>query len=64
MTHHDSDTTTDRLARAICAEQCAFYGEPACHRIGPWPNPNCNDPGCIALAMAAAGAKAREASNG
>lgn len=43
----------DTVARAICAEQCAVYGEPPCHRIGPWPNPNCDEPGCVALATAA-----------
>jgi len=46
----------DRTARAICAEQCAFMGEPPCHKLpGPWPNPECNDPGCHALAKAAVG---------
>jgi len=42
----------DRLARAICREQCAFYGEPPCHQTGPWPNAECNEPGCQALAVA------------
>lgn len=46
------DQTIDLVARAICAEQCAVYGEPPCHEFG-WPNPNCDEPGCIALAMAA-----------
>jgi hypothetical protein len=48
------------VARAICREQCAFYGEPACFDISnneggpmPWPNPNCTDPGCVALASVA-----------
>jgi hypothetical protein len=50
----------DRIARAICREQCAFYGEHACYTLCddqgkelPWPNPNCDEPGCHALAMAA-----------
>ena len=42
------------MAKAICSEQCAFMGEPACHKVkGPWPNPACNEPGCMALAEAA-----------
>jgi len=50
----------DKIARAICREQCAHHGEPPCfemrddkNRPMPWPNPNCNEPGCFALAMAA-----------
>lgn len=48
----------DKVARAICAETCAHYGEPPCWRIVPdqWPNPNCDEPGCGALAAAAIGA--------
>lgn len=42
-------------ARAICAEQCAMYGEPPCYEHG-WPNPDCDEPGCIALATAACAA--------
>ncbi len=50
----------DRLARAICQEDCAFRGEPACWEMTasegpeacPWPNPNCDEPGCQAYAMA------------
>lgn len=42
-------------ARAICAEQCAMYGEPPCYDHG-WPNPDCDEPGCIALATAACAA--------
>jgi hypothetical protein len=53
-------TITDRIARAICQETCAFMGEPACWRLTewngedecPWPNPLCNNPGCQALAEA------------
>ena len=45
---------TDRIARAICREQCAFYGEPPCW-LGnkDWPNRQCDEPGCHALAEAA-----------
>lgn len=49
------EQTVDVVARAICAEQCAMFGEPPCHAHG-WPNPNCDEPGCIALAMAACAA--------
>lgn len=54
-------TDIDKIARAICREQCAFMGEPPCFDVidnegclMPWPNPNCDEPGCQALAMAAA----------
>jgi hypothetical protein len=40
-------------ARAICAETCAFMGEPPCWNTGGWPNPECDEPGCFALARAA-----------
>jgi hypothetical protein len=50
----DLDHKTDRVARAICAETCAVYGEPPCHSVeGEWPNPNCDEPGCVALAEVA-----------
>lgn len=42
----------DTVARAICRENCAFYGEPPCHETGPWPNEGCDSPGCMALAVA------------
>lgn len=48
------------VAIAICAETCAFKGEPACflvrddhNRPMPWPNEECNEPGCIVLAQVA-----------
>lgn len=58
----------DCAARAICRETCAFMGEPACFDVTgddgaplPWPNPNCDEPGCHALALAAITAReARE----
>ena len=47
------------VAMAICAEKCAFLGEPACFRhfdeAGnplPWPPEACDEPGCMALAEA------------
>ena len=51
----------ERVARAICAETCAFMGEPACWQITKddqgmpltWPPEGCNEPGCLALAKAA-----------
>lgn len=58
------DEKIERVAKAICAERCAFMGEPACWQMKeddrgnplPWPAPGCNDPGCEALAMAACAA--------
>lgn len=44
----------DRMTRIICQESCAFRGEPPCWLIeGTWPNPDCKEPGCVALANAA-----------
>jgi hypothetical protein len=55
-----SPEAVDRVARAICREKCAFYGEPPCFTLEdddgspvPWPNPHCDEPGCGALALAA-----------
>lgn len=56
------DAETDKIARALCQEQCAFYGEPPCwffEKRG-WPNSECNEPGCVALAMAAKAAGAQK----
>jgi hypothetical protein len=56
MTDFPTPTTLrEQLARAICAESCAFRGEPPCWKAEgePWPNPNCDEPGCHALADAA-----------
>jgi hypothetical protein len=47
-----ADDRTDKIARAICAEQCAFYGDPPCWKTGEWPNGECDEPGCMALAQA------------
>lgn len=47
------DHIIDAVARGICAEECAEYGEPPCWSTdGPWPNPECDEPGCQALARA------------
>jgi hypothetical protein len=55
-----SPEAVDRVARAICREKCASYGEPPCFTLEdddgnlvPWPNPHCDEPGCGALAVAA-----------
>jgi hypothetical protein len=54
------DNDVERVAMSICQEQCSFMGEPPCYRARddqdralPWPNPNCDEPGCFALAEAA-----------
>ena len=48
--------TVDRetIARAICAERCAVYGEPPCYTVedAPWPNPDCGDCDCHDMADA------------
>ena len=48
------DGRVERVARAICRENCAFVGEKPCFEVeGAWPNPNCQEPGCHAQATAA-----------
>lgn len=47
------DDLLARAARAICAERCAFYGEPPCWKVGDGLSPDCDEPGCEALAAAA-----------
>lgn len=49
----------EQIAKAICRETCAFKGEPACFEVTgdqgeklPWPPETCDEPGCVALAMA------------
>ncbi|MFV1689996.1 hypothetical protein VWZ40_00905 [Phaeobacter sp. JH20_21] len=43
----------ERIARTICAEKNAVYGEPPCWKVdGPWPNPDCGDCTCHDLAKA------------
>lgn len=47
----------ERVARAICQERCAFYGEPPCYKLDEWkPGDDCDEPGCRAMAMAAVAA--------
>jgi hypothetical protein len=53
------DVEIEVAALAICAEKCAFLGEPACFlhfdAAGnplPWPPEDCDEPGCMALAEA------------
>ncbi len=55
----------EAVARAICQERCAFYGDPACHRMDEWQDGmDCDgdggghDVGCRALAVAALAAVA------
>jgi hypothetical protein len=55
----------EKVGKAICREQCAFMGEPPCWEVCAdyddttkewkyvWPSPNCDEPGCVALAQAA-----------
>lgn len=49
------DPRLDRVRRAICAEDCAFRGEPPCYEIDPrhFPPETCDEPGCTAYAIAA-----------
>jgi len=52
-------TNLEYVARAICQEKCAFYGEPACHRLDEWDGTDCDpDLGCRVLAKAAIAALA------
>lgn len=50
----------DTVTRAICAEWCAYRGDPPCWRDAslPFPPSACDEPGCEALAMAALAALA------
>jgi hypothetical protein len=57
----------ENVAKAICAERCAFYGDPPCWRIAPEeyamkdcgdPEAGSNDVGCRVLAKAAVAAMA------
>lgn len=51
----DDQAAVEAIAKAICQEDCAFRGEPACWNIDPghWPPPTCDEPGCMAYARAA-----------
>ena len=50
-----SQDDVERVARAICAEKCAYMGEPACwtFKEETWPPPACDEPGCVSEARAA-----------
>ena len=50
-----SQDDVERVARAICAEKCAYMGEPACwtFKEETWPPPTCDEPGCVYEARAA-----------
>ncbi len=55
------DETIEKVARAICAERCAWAGEPPCWKIMDgsnyqWPPETCDEPGCVAFAQAAVAA--------
>jgi hypothetical protein len=59
MTGRGEGERLDTIARALCREKCAFMGESPCFEVCgdngeqlPWPNPNCNEPGCHAEAEA------------
>jgi hypothetical protein len=60
------DDRIAKVARAICAEKCAFYGEKPCWQIGEGLSPDCGQlgPGCLALAQAAVAALQQEKENG
>lgn len=49
------DDLVERVAKAICQERCAHYGEPACWKLEPkiWPNPDCDCGGVTIAAIAA-----------
>lgn len=47
----------DAIARSICSSNCAYRGVTPCwsqftHRPDAleWPNPFCNEPGCLSIA--------------
>lgn len=44
----------DAVARAICRERCAVYGEPPCHTVDGYDGTDCaDDAPCRVLAQAA-----------
>ena len=60
-------TPLEPVARAICAERCAVYGEPPCHTLDDWDGTDCDhieggahDVGCRTLAAAALAAMKME----
>jgi len=47
-------SVVEAMAKAICAETCAFKGEPPCYDMDErFPPPACDEPGCLWLAWAA-----------
>ena len=48
------DVLKQKIAHAICAETCAFKGEPPCYAVASETPPECDEPGCVALAAAVA----------
>jgi hypothetical protein len=55
------DDRIAKVARAICAEKCAFMGDLPCWQIGEGLSPDCDEPGCLALAQAAVAASIGDA---
>lgn len=51
----EKDETVEAVARAICAEKCAYMGEPACWSFTEesFPPATCDEPGCMSEARAA-----------
>ena len=54
------DEMIEKIAKGLCREKCACYGEPPCFTIvhadgvpADWPAPECDEPGCMAEAVAA-----------
>lgn len=52
-----AERMVDAIARAVCSTNCAYRGVTPCwsvhtHRedAQEWPNPNCSEPGCLAIA--------------
>jgi hypothetical protein len=60
MTPEARAALREKVAKKLCQEKCAFYGEPPCwgldpneYVIEPWNPDTCDEPGCGALASAA-----------
>ncbi|MDP1702563.1 MAG: hypothetical protein Q8L53_16620 [Aestuariivirga sp.] len=56
MTNLFNEADRNEAEKAICQDECAALGEPACWKVNAqWPNPNCDRCGPLAdLALAAA----------
>jgi hypothetical protein len=55
------DQMIEKVARALCAEKCAWACEPPCWAIMDgsdyqWPPETCDEPGCMAFAYVAVAA--------